>query len=208
MLKVKVSSFNAPLMLFRLDIFPLRVDGQHSTQISPQPQYIAINAEDREYLTFQDRPTIDEHATYYMHANEHQLMSKDNMSCILALFLDDLLNVKILCPTVFQPYNAKPLAVKLGNDQFLFQNLPYVKTISTKGTESVNIARFDHESHAVSMQSKACYRRWHNPDPEIETQVVANVRNFHVLTAMLDYDLLKKMKTESFSCRVLRSQFQ
>jgi hypothetical protein len=61
------------------------------------------------------------------------MMTKDNASCILALFMDDLLNVKSLCKTVFQPYGAKSMAVKLDDNQFLFQNLPHVKIISPKG---------------------------------------------------------------------------
>jgi hypothetical protein len=213
MLKVKVSSFNAPLMLFRLDIFPLRIDGQHSTQISPQPQYIAINAEDREYLTFQNKPTIDEHATYYMQANEHQLMSKDNMSCILALFLDDLVNVKTLCQTVFQPYNAKPLAVKLNNDQFLFQNLPYVKAISTKGMESVTsldgttkVMQFPCNQKLVT-EAGIFYTSHCHSDQATETQVVASVQNFHVLTAMIDDELLKKMEQKVSLAEVLDLNF-
>jgi hypothetical protein len=120
-------------MLFRLDIFPLGVDDQHSTQVITQPKYIAINSVDKEYLTFQDKPTIDEQGTYYLPANEHQMRTKDDASCILALFMDDLLNVKSLCKTVFQPYGARSMAVKLDDDQFLFQNLPQVKIISTKG---------------------------------------------------------------------------
>jgi hypothetical protein len=213
MLKVKVSSFNAPLMLFRLDIFPLRIDGQHSTQISPQPQYIAINAEDREYLTFQNKPTIDEHATYYMQANEHQLMSKDNMSCILALFLDDLVNVKTLCQTVFQPYNAKPLAVKLNNDQFLFQNLPYVKAISTKGMESVTsldgttkVMQFPCNQKLVT-EAGIFYTSHCRSDQATETQVLASVQNFHVLTAMIDDELLKKMEQKVSLAEVLDLNF-
>jgi hypothetical protein len=118
LLQIKVSSFTAPLMMFRLAIFPLGVDDQHSTQVIAQPAYIAINSVDKEYLTFQERPTIDEQGTYYLHANEHQMRTKDDPSCILALFMDDLINVKSLCKTVFQAYGAKPMAVRLDNDQF------------------------------------------------------------------------------------------
>jgi hypothetical protein len=121
LLKIKVSFFSASLMLYRLDIFPLRVDEQHSMQIITQPQYIAINAVDKEFLTFQAKPAIDEQGTYYLQANEHQMMSKDNASCILALFMDDLINVRSVCQTVFQPYSAKPIAFKLDDDQFCFK---------------------------------------------------------------------------------------
>jgi hypothetical protein len=83
LLKIKVSSFTAPLMLFRLDIFPLGVDDQHFTQVITQQTYIAINSVDKEYLTFQDKPTIDEQGTYYLHANEHA--DEDQRRCVLHL---------------------------------------------------------------------------------------------------------------------------
>jgi hypothetical protein len=161
LLKIKVSSFTAPLMLFRLAIFPLGVDDQHSTQVVSQPAYIAINSIDKEYLTFQEKPTIGEQGTYHLHANEHQMRTKDDPSCILALFMDDLVIVKSLCKTVFQPYGAKTMAVRLDDDQFLFQNLPRVKVISPKGDQTITTLDSGRESYANTLQSEGYDRCRH-----------------------------------------------
>jgi hypothetical protein len=198
LLKIKVSSFTAPLMLFRLAIFPLGVDDQHSTQVITQPAYIAINSVDKEYLTFQEKPTIDEQGTYHLHANEHQMRTKDDASCILALFMDDLLNVKSLCKTVFQPYGAKAMAVKLDDDQFLFQNLPLVKVISPKGDQTITTLDSDAKVMQVPCNQKimtdaGIFHTSHcrSSDPEPPTRIAAPVQNFHVLTAMVDHGLLQ-----------------
>jgi hypothetical protein len=200
LLKIKVSSFTASLMMFRLAIFPLGVDDQHSTQVVSQPAYIAINSVDKEYLTFQEKPTIDEQGTYHLHANEHQMRTKDDPSCILALFMDDLVNVKSLCKTVFQPYGAKTMVVRLDDDQFLFQNLPRVKVISPKGDQT--ITTLDSEAKVMQipcnkkvMTDAGIFHTSHcrSLDPVPPTRITAQVQNFHVLTAMVDNGLLQQM---------------
>jgi hypothetical protein len=200
LLHIKVSSFTAPLMMFRLTIFPLGVDDQHSTQVISQPAYIAINSVDKEYLTFQEKPTIDEHGKYYLHANEHQMRTKDDPSCILALFTDDLVNVKSLCKTVFQPYGAKSMAVRLDNDQFSFQNLPRVKVISPKGDQTITSLDSDAKVMQIPCNKKVItdagiFHTSHcrSSVPAPPTRITAQIQNFHVLTAMVDNGLLQQM---------------
>jgi hypothetical protein len=200
LLQIKVSSFTAPLMMFRLAIFPLGIDDQHSTQVISQPVYIAINSVDKEYLTFQEKPTIDEQGTYYLHANEHQMRTKDDPSCILALFMDDLVNVKSLCKTVFQPYGAKPMAVSLDKDQFLFQNLPQVKVISANGDQMITsldsdarVMQIQCNKRVITMAGRFHTSHCRSSDPTPPTRITAQVQNFHVLTAMVDDGLLQQM---------------
>jgi hypothetical protein len=103
-------------------------------------------------LTFQEKPTIDEHGTYYLHANEHQMRTKDDPSCILALFMDDLVNVKSLCKTVFQPYGAKSMAVRLDNDQFFVPKFTSGQGYLTQGRSNDNITGLGRKSYANTMQ--------------------------------------------------------
>jgi hypothetical protein len=50
-LKLKVTPFKAPLILFKLVTFSIQVDSEHTSTLSRQPQYIAINDVDEMYLT-------------------------------------------------------------------------------------------------------------------------------------------------------------
>jgi hypothetical protein len=75
-LKLKISPFTAPLSLFKLDTFSIRVDSEHTSTLSRQPQYIAINEEDEMYLTFDGTPTLQDDKFYFMGHGQHVLWPK------------------------------------------------------------------------------------------------------------------------------------
>jgi hypothetical protein len=67
-LKLEISPFTAPLLLFKLDrpTFSIRVDSEHTSTLSRQPQCIAINEEDEMYLTFDETPTLQDVKFYFI----------------------------------------------------------------------------------------------------------------------------------------------
>jgi hypothetical protein len=83
-LKLKVTPFKAPLILFKLVTFSIQVDSEHTSTLSRQPQYIAINDVDEMYLTFDHTPTLQDDRLYFMGHGQHVLWPKSTPTCILA----------------------------------------------------------------------------------------------------------------------------
>jgi hypothetical protein len=202
-IKLKVTPFKAPLILFKLVTFSIQVDSEHTTTLSRQPQYIAINDIDEMYLTFDDTPTLQDDKFYFMGHGQHVLWPKSTPTCILALFQDDLSTARSLCQTLFEPFNQKPTAVHLGGDMFLFQNLHKIQLTSVGGTTHEVILNSAPRSTYIPCNNKITtaagilYSSHCRVPPKFNsTYITGRVANLHVLTSLIDDELMAKMRAD------------
>jgi hypothetical protein len=202
-LKLKVTPFKAPLILFKLVTFSIQVDSEHTSTLSRQPQYIAINDVDEMYLTFDDTPTLQDDKFYFMGHDQHVLWPKSTPTCILALFQDDLPTARSLCQTLFEPFNQKPTAVHLGGDMFLFQNLLKIQLISVEGATHDVILNSAPRSMYIPCNNKITTAagvlyssHCRVPPKTTSTHITGHVANLHVLTSLIDDELMAKMRAD------------
>jgi hypothetical protein len=199
-LKLKVTPFKAPLSLYKLVTFSIRVDSEHTSTLSRQPQYIAINDVDEMYLTFDDTPTLQDNKFYFMGYDQHVLWPKSTPSYVLVLYQDDLPTARSLCQTLFEPFNQKPAAVHLGGDMFLFQNLPKIQLTSVEGAtkevimDSASRSLYIPCNNKITTAAGVLYSSHCRVPPKAtSTHITGSVANLHVLTSLID-ELMAKMR--------------
>jgi hypothetical protein len=96
-LRVKISYFQKPLHLFKVEKFTLSFPGQdHSTFVNNLPEYVAINDYDNEYITFQQQPMLLKDRFYFLDNQQHKVLSKQYPTCLTALFHNQPRNYKTL----------------------------------------------------------------------------------------------------------------
>jgi hypothetical protein len=202
-LKLKISPFTAPLSLFKLDTFSIRVDSEHTLTLSRQPQYIAINEEDEMYLTFDETPTFLDDKFHFTGHGQHVLWPKSTPTCILALFQDDLPTARSLCQTLFEPFNQKPTAVHLGGNLFLFENLPKIQLTSVQETtnevtlDSAPKSMYVPCNHKITTAAGTLYSSHCRSQPKLTTtHITGNVANLHYLTSLIDDEFMAKVKAD------------
>jgi hypothetical protein len=121
----------------------------------------------------------------------------------LALFQDDLPTARSLCQTLFEPLNQKPTAVHLGGDLYLFQNPLKIQLISVQGTtnevtlDSAPKSLYVHCNHKITTAAGLLYSSHCRLQPKLtSTHITGNVANLHVLTSLIDDELMAKMKAD------------
>lgn len=123
-LKVKLSYFSRPLHLFKVERFELQVPNQfHGSILQHLPEYFALNDFDNEILIFNQHPTLQKDKYYFLHQGQHEIISKQTPSCIMALFNDDIQQITTLCDSFLQPFSRKPVMRHLGSNLLLLQNI-------------------------------------------------------------------------------------
>jgi hypothetical protein len=202
-LKLKVSPFTAPLSLYKLVTFSIRVDSEHTSTLSRHPKYIAINDDDEMYLTFDETPTLQDDKFYFMGHGQHVLWPKSTPTCILAPFQDDLPTARSLCETLFEPFNQKPTAVHLGGDKFLFQNLPKIQLTSVEGAtnevilDSAPRSLYIPCNNNITSAAGVLYSSHCRVLPKATSiHITGSVANLHVLTCLIDDELMTKMRAD------------
>jgi hypothetical protein len=124
-------------------------------------------------------------------------------TCILALFQHDLPTARSLCQTLFEPFNQKLTAVHLGGDLFLFQNLPKIQLTSVQGTtnevtlDSAPKSMYVPCNHKITTAAGILYSSHCRSQLKLTTtHITGNVVNLHVLTSLIDDELMAKMKAD------------
>jgi hypothetical protein len=203
-LKVKVSSFQHPLHLFKIEKFDLGIPGQdHTTVLEDLPEYIAINDYDPEYLIFYRRPELQKDKYYFMETQEHEILSKQFPTCVTALFHDKLSMIKRLCETYLQPYSDKPVMRYVGANLILFRNIPTYQvitgfnkslTVMTNCTACLKTAPCGSKIQAQKYVAiiPTCSIDQQGRQPELPAHIV----NMHLLLPFLDEQFLKDFSTE------------
>jgi hypothetical protein len=136
-LKIKISYFRQPLHLFRVERFHMGVPNQaHDTIIQNLPNYVALNQDDDEYLTFEQMPRLYKNLYYNLDDQEHSMFSKESPSCLMALFHDQPSQITKLCDSFLQPFSAVPIMRHVGANLVLFKNIESYQ-VFTSTTESV-----------------------------------------------------------------------
>jgi hypothetical protein len=102
-LKIKISNFQQPLQLFKIEKIPLPISGSkgqnHQSILGNIPAYIAINDFDSTYFTFQSKPILQDDRYYNPSTEQHQTADKSIPTCALELFRDNISNAVKLCDT-------------------------------------------------------------------------------------------------------------
>ena len=201
---IKLSPFQAPLSMFKLETFALDVTGQnHATILAKQPLFVAWNDLDDTYLTFSERPTLKDDKFYVMGTEQHVLHQKSDPSCIISLFNDQLEDVTALCPTLLIPNLREPVLKYLGANLLLIRDI-----------ESYTITGPKNETWQVRPQCTPCIVkvpcgiRLQAADITLfipsciplsnanETQSTSHLANFHVIAPLLNSDLLGRLSSE------------
>jgi hypothetical protein len=135
--KVKVSVFQAPLQLFKIEKIPLEFPNQgHDTNLTDLPQYIAMNDVDSDFLVFNQMPRLLRDQYYLLHDQDHVIRSKLVPTCLMALFDDRLAQAVKLCNSILQPFSNTPVLRHVGANLILLKNIPTYEVI-TRLNESV-----------------------------------------------------------------------
>jgi hypothetical protein len=203
-LRVKVSSFQHPLHLFKIEKFDLGVPGQgHTTILQDLPEFIAINDYDPEYLVFHRRPELQKDKYYFMETQEHEILSKQFPTCVTALFHDKLSMIKRMCETYLQPFSDKPVMRYVGANLILLRNIPTYQIITgvNKSLTVVTNCTACLKSVPCSSKIQAGTHIAIIPTCSVDQQgqqlePPAHIINLHVLTPLLDEKLLKDFSTE------------
>jgi hypothetical protein len=199
-LKVKVSSFQHPLHLFKIEKFDLGVPDQgHSTILQDLPEYIAINDYDPEYLIFYRRPELQKDKYYFM--QEHEILSKQFPTCVTALFHDKLSMFKRLCETYLQPFSDKPVMRYVGGNLILLRNIPTYQIITGVNRSLTVVTNCTDCLKSVACGSKLQAEKHIAIIPicsvdQQQPQTPAHIINLHLLVPLLDEQLLKDFSTE------------
>jgi hypothetical protein len=203
-LRVKISSFQHPLHLFKIEKFDLGVPGQgHSTILQDLPEFIAINDYDPEYLVFHRRPELQKDKYYFMETQDHEILSKQFPTCVTALFHDKLPMIKRMCETYLQPFSDKPVMRYVGANLILLRNIPTYQII-TGVNKSLTVA----SNCTACLKSVPCGTKIQaathiviipkcSVDQEgQQSESPAHIINLHVLSSLMDDKLLKDLSTE------------
>jgi hypothetical protein len=117
-------SLPGPLALFRVNVFPLGILSQdHTSFVVNSPKYIAVNQQDQLYLKFSERPTLEKEKFYFFGSEQHAMLSKERHTCILSLFLDNVVDINRFCETNLRPFSRQPSAHYLGDKLLMLQNI-------------------------------------------------------------------------------------
>jgi hypothetical protein len=203
-LRVKVSYFQQPLHLFRVEKFELAFPNQgHTTVIQDLPEFIAINDYDSEYLVFSKRPMMQKDKFYFLENMEHELLSKTAPTCVTALFHDKLSAITKLCETFLQPFSDKPVLRYVGANLILLKKISSYQIITSANT-SLTVA----SNCSACLKTVPCGSRiqagaqmtliplcpvvleWQKSQPP------AHILNLQVLGPLLDASLLRELSTE------------
>jgi hypothetical protein len=123
-LRIKLSPFRQPLSLFKVEKFELDIPGQdHASILGDLPLYIAISDADDMYLTITERPSLQKDKFYFLGLDQHTIVPKHTLTCVMALFQDDLINTAKLCATFLRPFSKKPRMRHLGASLLLLHNI-------------------------------------------------------------------------------------
>ena len=94
------------ISMFKVSVYPLPVYGTHQqyTQIMGLPSYIAIatNLAPIDYLMFDIRPKLTQGNEYYLQTNHIPLTPIAYQTCVLALYLNNVTAIHILCKFEFK----------------------------------------------------------------------------------------------------------
>jgi hypothetical protein len=211
-LRLKLSPFTRPLALFKVETFQLNLgQDQHSIILGEQPRYIAVNDEDDIYLTFNERPAMQDDKFYFLGQEQHIILSKTNPTCVLSLFDDEPSAFNQRCATYLRPYAQPPLAMQLGGNLMFFQNLKAYTVTESNGRE-----------HEIKLQCSSCTKQmrcntkistivgiFHMApcknlrQKQQTTHITGYVTNLRAVTPFLDRDLISKLSAEySFATSV------
>jgi hypothetical protein len=203
-LRVKISSFQHPLHLFKIEKFDLGLLGQgHTTILQDLPEFIAINDYDPEYLVFHRRPELQKDKYYFMETQDHEILSKQFPTCVTALFHDKLPMIKRMCETYLQPFSDKPVMRYVGANLILLRNIPTYQIITGVNKSLTVVTNCTACLKSVPCGSKiqagtqiAIIPTCSVDQQGQQSQSPAHIINLHFLAPFLDEQILKDFSTE------------
>lgn len=202
-LKVKVSPFKEPLHLFKVESFSMDISSQaHSTIVSNLPSFFAMNDIDEDYLIFHERPLLKDDY-YFLPEEQHQLLSKDTVTCLTALFHDDLAKATQLCDTFLQPFSKTPALKYVGANLVLFKNIDQYQIIISPNDSTTADTNCSACLKAVPCGSKIRAKDLMVLVPNCQmdmnwtaTQPDSHLLNLHAIAPLLTTELLNELSSE------------
>ena len=205
-LKIKLSPFQSPLALFRVNVFPLKVpDQNHSTTIQQLPAYMALNDNDQMYLIFDQYPKLKKEKFYHIDSSQHSIHSTTQKSCIMSLFHDNVKDITSLCQTYLRPFLIQPVLMSLGNNLVLMQNINKYSLVN-----KYNQTTKFNQSCVSCIVSVPCNHKIETPHGILftpatqceqarsnnETVLEGHLANLHLLSAFLSDELINKLSSD------------
>jgi hypothetical protein len=203
-LRIKLSPFQTPLALFRVNVFPLGIPHHdHTSVIFNAPKYIAINQENELYLEFSERPTLEKEKFYFLGNEQHEMLSKERHTCILSLFHDNVGDIIRFCATSMRPFSRQPSAQYLGDKLLMLQDIAtYSVTDSNHRTWQVQTnctaclitvpcgVKIQADKYTLFIPSCA------ESESSRETVSVSHLANLHLIAPLVNEDLLAQLSAE------------
>jgi hypothetical protein len=202
-LKFKLSPFSEPLMLYRVNQFPLSVNGQHTSFLEILPKFIAVG-QDKEssYLSFQETPILNNDLTYDLNSRQHTLHLASQQTCLKVLLDDNVPQIARLCQTHVTPYNAFPIIMQVDETSILFSD---VQTYEVKRTGQAESAREATNCSGICIKQFQCGTQIsagdasislpscaHNQTENIEDET-SFVANLQVLGTLIPHEVLVQL---------------
>jgi hypothetical protein len=206
-LKIKISNFQQPLQLFKIEKIPLPISGSkgqnHQSILGNIPAYIAINDFDSTYFTFQSKPILQDDRYYNPSTEQHQTADKSIPTCALELFRDNISNAVKLCDTLLQP-NLQPSAIKyMGDNLALLQNIDnysitdyYGNIQSQPANCSICLKTVPCASKIQSGQHIIFTPDCVNTDRNDSANSTYYIPNLHIIAPLLNDELLKQLSAQ------------
>jgi hypothetical protein len=201
-LKVKVSFFRKPLHLFRVEKFALSFPNQgHSTIIQNLPEYVAINDYDSDYLVFHQKPSLQKDRYYFLENEQHDILSKQVPTCLMALFNDQLPEITRFCDTFLQPFSKQSVMRYMGANMILLSNVPNYEVITSESNSTTVYSNCSACLKTVPCGSKiqagsSIVLIPNCPSMGQGKEVAAHLINLQVLAPLLDSQLLQELSAE------------
>lgn len=203
-LKIRLSIFQSPLHIFRIDPIALPVastKGQtHQSTLEQLPQFLALNDIDDFFLTFQSMPYLQDKFYYQLSSDQHKTVNKTIPTCLYALLTDDVTSATKLCQTFLKPGAPKPNIKYVGDNLVLFQstdsysitdktgNITNAQTNCTHCLKTVPCGSIITSQHHI-VNIPDCPEYLNNPD----NTTTYFIHNLHVMGQLLETDILDEI---------------
>ena len=208
-IKIPLTPFKHNLRLMKSYVFPLPIPEQNcSTILTKVPKYVAWNDNDKQYLTFEDRPSLDEHGIMHLDSSVQVPYIKSSPSCTTALMSDDVRSINYQCTAVLSRESCKPTLLAVGSSTILLTCTTRYALQCPNGT-----AHRDLNTTAVSLIFVPCgctllskdsifwARRINCTGSQFvtESKPLGHVLNMHLLASFFDDEKLKPYVNQTLS---------
>jgi len=123
-IKLPLTHFRGPLMLYKSIVVPLQVPNQqHVTKLTAVPAVVAWGRDEDYYIEFDAIPPLKESGLYNLNTGSEALRHRNTPSCITAIMENQLSMINSLCQAVLQPFGTKPSVTVLASSKLFLINI-------------------------------------------------------------------------------------